>query len=675
MSFTFSEQQRKTLELICDAINPELVPEDGDSEEVFQNNANLYPIAEKLEQQLAKTTPDKPGRVVGFLRAINIPILCWYWTQSIIPFRFLSLAKRARALAYWRDHRDGRLRTFFQMVKRLTLFASYAIPESTDSEGHPVNRTWSAVNYTGRTPLMAQPEDAISLFGIKPSSYTEEVECDYLVIGSGAGGSVMAAELAERGYKILIAEKGELVTPEQLGRSEMEGISKYYDGGGALSTEDLGITILSGGTVGGGTTVNWMTCLDPPPEVLRLWAERFGFYGVVEDRFQGSLYAVRQRLNVTDKHSQRNEQNQKLLDGCKHFGFRTAQIQRNAKDCGDCGFCGFGCRAGAKQDARQTYLTDATRLGVKLLHGCQVDRIVRDGATATHALAKFRNVDGEIQDLKIKFRAAVVACGAIQTPTLLLRSGFKNPHIGQNLKLHPTTAVAAFYDQPILPWQGAPQTVVCDEFANLDGQHHGVRLEVAPCHPGFGAMAMAWKDPQHHKRLSQNLHRMANTIVIARDSGTGKITLDKNGQPKVNYRLNQLDGKHLLYGAERAVEIHRAAGARRILGPHQQCTEFDAQMNDEDFNASLFRMKQLGSDPNRLSLFSAHQMSTVRMAESPLRGAVDRKGRCFDAQNVFVCDASVFPTSIGVNPMITVMTVSHMLAQTIRDDGFSVYDF
>lgn len=675
MSFTFSEQQRKTLELICDAINPELEPERWDCSEVFRNNANLYPIAEMLEKKLAKATQEKQSAIVKFLRAINLPVICWIWTQSVVPFRFQGLEKRIATLRYWRDHRDGRLRSFFQLVKRLTLFASYAIAETNDSDGKPVNRTWSSVGYSGQTPLMAQPEDALSLFEIKPKSFVEEIECDYLVIGSGAGGSVMAAELAERGYDILIAEKGELAKPEELGASEFEGITRFYDEGGSLSTEDLGITILSGGTVGGGTTINWMTCLDPPAEVMRLWAHRFGFKGVVEDRFQGSLYAVRQRLNVTDQHSERNVQNQKLLEGCQHFGFRTELIQRNAKGCGDCGFCGFGCRAGAKQDARQTYLTDATRLGAKILHGCQVEKIVRNGSTATHAMAKFRNEEGELQDIKIKFRAAVVACGAIQSPALLLRSGFENPHIGQNLKLHPTTAVAAFYDQPVFPWQGAPQTVVCDEFSNLDGHHHGVRLEVAPCHPGFGAMALAWKDPRHHKRLAQNIHRMANTIVIARDSGTGKVTLDKKGQAQIRYRLNELDGEHLLFGAERAVEIHRAAGAKRILGPHQRGMEFDCQMNDEEFNSALFRQKQMGTEPNRLSLFSAHQMSTVRMADSPLRGAVDGKGRCYDAQNVFVCDASVFPTSVGVNPMISVMTVAHMLAQTIRDEGFSVYDF
>lgn len=684
MSFTFSDQQRKTLELICETINPDLQPvHESDQEAVFHNHAGLYPIVEQLESKLASTTEAKQKSIVALLRLINIPLVCWFWTHSFIPFRFLRLNRRVQILSYWRDHRNGKMRSFFQLIKRLTLFISYTTPAINDRGAANTNRTWPAntnrtwpaIDYEGRTPLIAQPETAISFRKAKIANYAEEVECDYLVIGSGAGGGVMAAELAERGYRILIAEKGELVAPKDLGNSEYQGISRYYEDGGSQATEDLGVTVLSGATVGGGTTVNWMTCLDPPQEIMHLWANQFGFADVLSDRFKSSLYAVRQRINVNDQHSQLNPQNEKLHRGCKHFGFRHQRIQRNATDCGDCGFCGFGCRSGSKQDTRQTYLADAMRLGAELLPQCKVDRIVKEGSVASHAIAHFKNDDGEQQEIKIKFRAAVVACGAVQSAALLLRSGFRNPHIGQNLKLHPTTAIAAFYDDAVYPWRGAPQTVVCDEFANLDGQQHGVRLEVAPCHPGFGAMAMAWKDPTHHKRLTQNLSRMANTIVIARDSGSGRVILNELGQPEIHYRLNNHDANHLLFGAERAVEIHRAAGAAQILGPHQQCFEFDRRMNERQFNESLFRMTQLGGDPNRLSLFSAHQMSTVRIADSPLRGALDRKGRCYDAMNVYVCDASVFPTSIGVNPMLTVMAISHMLAQRIRDEGFSVYDF
>ena len=163
------------------------------------------------------------------------------------------------------------------------------------------------------------------------------------------------------------------------------------------------------------------------------------------------------------------------------------------------------------------------RSGAELLPSCTIEKIVRNGNIAQYAIAQIREPDGDLRTLKIKFKICVVACGAIQTPALLLRSGFENPHIGQNLRLHPTTAVVGFYDHAILPWQGAPQTIVCDEFRNMDGNGYGVRLEVAPVHPGLAASSMAWRDPLHHKRLMQRIANMANTIVIARDQGQGEV--------------------------------------------------------------------------------------------------------------------------------------------------------
>ena len=674
MSFQFTERQSATLALICETINPEMVPSQPDDQlAVFENHAGKYPIVEEFRKRLAKKSTEEQLAFVRHLRFINLPVACWLATQRLRPFNFLKLTDRAQVLAYWRDHRNGKLRSFFQSVKRLTLYLSYADTGPKVGENRGRNETWSALGYKGQNPLAAQPEPAVNLARFK--SWAEEIECDYLVIGSGAGGSVMAAELAERNCRVIVAEAADSVAPSELGNSESEGMARYFEAGGSQATDDLGVTVLSGNAVGGGTIVNWMTCLDPPQSVLCDWAEKFGLNAVLQEQFRASLLAVRQRMNVSTSHSQLNEQNRKLLEGCQHFGFRTQQIERNAKDCSDCGYCGFGCRAGSKQDARQTFLADAMRLGAELLPSCKVERIVRDGNIGKYAIAHIREADGDIRTLKIKFQICVVACGAIQTPALLLRSGFANPHIGQNLRLHPTTAVVGFYDDPILPWQGAPQTIVCDEFRNMDGNGYGVRLEVAPVHPGLAASSMAWRDPLHHKRLMQRIANMANTIVIARDQGQGEVTLGHDANPKISYSLSRADEEHLLFGAERAAEIQRAAGAKLILGPHQQPLELTADMNDRQFNRALGQMSQMGGDANRLSLFSAHQMGTARIGDSPLRGAIDRQGRCYDAQNVYVCDASAFPTAIGVNPMITIMGLSHMLSQSLRARGFSVYDF
>ena len=662
MSFLFTAQQRKTLALICETINPSLQPElPSDENAIFRNHAGKYPVVNELEKRLAQKSESQRLALTRLLRLINVPMVCWLATRKLRPFNSLNLNERAQVLGYWRDHRQGNLRSFFQLVKRLTLYLSYTHPDS-PNQPNSKNVSWQSIGYAGETPLAAQPELDINF--AKLNSCADEIECDYLIIGSGAGGSVMAAELAKRNHRIIIVEKAAFASPNEYGNSEFEGMAKHFEEGGTLATSDLGVSVLAGSSVGGGTTVNWMTCLDPPEPILKNWAEQFGLRTVLEERFQASISAVRQRLNVSTTNSQHNLQNQKLLDGCKQLGYRTQQIERNTKGCGDCGYCGFGCRSGAKQDTRQTFLADAMRSGTELLASCTIERIVRKGKVATHAIAKLREEDGSLRTLKIKFKTCVVACGSIQTPALLLRSEFENPHIGQNLRLHPTTAVVGFYDHPVMPWEGAPQTIVCDEFSNLDGNEFGTRLETAPLHPGLGASALAWQDPWHNKRLLQQLGNSANTIVIARDHGSGSVVLDHNQRAQIKYSLSEIDREHLLYGAARAVEIHRAAGAKSILGPHQTPFEFSKEMSDNEFRQALVLMNQLGGDANRLTLFSAHQMSSARIANSPLHGAVDPQGKSYDAENVYVCDASIFPTAIGVNPMITIMGLSHMLAQS-----------
>jgi len=666
MSFKFTDRQRKTLALICETINPSLVPElPSDKKAIFENHAGKYPVVDEIQKRLAKKPEAQRTELARLLGVINLPIVCWLVTRKLRSFDSLTLEQRSQVLAYWRDHRQGKLRSFFQLVKRLTLYLSYTHPESPNLPNSK-NISWQSIGYDGEPSLTAQSELDINFVNLDP--HTEEVECDYLVIGSGAGGSVMAAELAKSNCRIIIAEKADYVPASDLGNSEFEGMTKYFEEEGSLVTEDLGVSVLAGTSVGGGTTVNWMTCLDPPEPVLKDWADQFGFEAVLEESFQASLASVRKRMNVSTENSQHNEQNRKLLAGCEQLGFQTEQIQRNAKGCGDCGYCGFGCRSGAKQDTRQTFLADAMQLGAELMPSCSIERIVRDGKVAKYAIAQVRKPDGNMRTLKIKFRTCVVACGSIHTPALLLRSGFENPHIGQNLRLHPTTAVVGFYDHPILPWKGAPQTIVCDEFSNLDGNEFGVRLETAPLHPGLGASALAWQDPWHSKRLLQQLGNTANTIVITRDHGSGAVVLDEHQRIQIEYSLSKMDREHLLHGAQRAVEIQRAAGAKMILGPHQTPVEFSNEMSDEEFERALGQMNQLGGDANRLTLFSAHQMSTARIADSPRLGAVDPQGKSYDAENVYVCDASIFPTAVGVNPMITIMGLSHMLAQSIRSN-------
>jgi len=347
------------------------------------------------------------------------------------------------------------------------------------------------------------------------------------------------------------------------------------------------------------------------------------------------------------------------LDGCRKLGFRTQTISRNVAGCSDCGFCGYGCRSGAKQDTRQTFLKDAVSSGARILTECKIDSLITRGNRIVGANARI-GMGAQSRKLEISCDAVVLAGGAIQSAALLLRSGLQNENIGRHLFLHPTTAIASFFDRPVEAWKGPPQTIVCDEFENLDGKGYGVRLEVAPMHPGFGAMAMAWASARQHKDWMRQFSNMANIVVLTRDQIGGRVSLGNKQQVQVDYRLSSADARHLLMGVRRALDIHRAAGAIRIVGPHQIPIVFQ---HGDSFEPFAKRVLKAGTKGNLLSLFSAHQMSTCRIAANPQVGVFDPSGKSFERDNLYVADASCLPTNTGVNPMISIMTVADVLSR------------
>jgi choline dehydrogenase-like flavoprotein len=265
----------------------------------------------------------------------------------------------------------------------------------------------------------------------------------------------------------------------------------------------------------------------------------------------------------------------------------------------------------------------------------------------------------------VRARKVIVAAGAVHTPALLRRSGLSNAHIGANLHLHPATVIFSQFAEPVWGWRGAPQTRLTQQFANLDGRGYGVRLETAPIHPGLAASAFPWQSGAAHKRHMQRIAHYANIIVLTRDFYGGRVTLDKYGQPLLHYRLHRYDANHMRRGLIEAVRIHAAAGAHTIYGPHQGMSGYQ-NGSLPDF---LRRLENSSFAPNRIGLFSAHQMSSARIGGSSALGAVKPDSETYEVRNLFVADASVLPTATGVNPMLTIMGTAHYLAQGIKNRG------
>ncbi len=652
-----TDDERQVLNAFCDTIHPALT--EGDRQCQNRTEPLELGVTRLVEQAIShrdKRAQDRFRLLLNLLqrRTVN-GVLAGHWA----PFTRLTFQQRTDVLLAMANSPFNRLRGAFQGVKQLVSFLSYAAPEHLV----PSNPYLQAINYQRSANGVEDTGDALPTMSIDSS---RTIHTDVLVVGSGPGGAVVAAELAAAGQSVLIVEKGDYFSNANLPDNELDGMRKLYDGGGSLRSADRAFIILAGSTLGGGTTVNWMTCLDPPEQLLHQWAGQCGFKAATSREFRDSLNAISQRINVTQQESTPNFQNHALERGCHALGYQCSVIKRNVNGCVRCDFCSFGCRYGAKQDMRRTYLRDAVDAGAEIVVKAFVERIDHQAGVATGAQMLVTDNDGKVHEVTVKCKTVVLAAGAIRSPVVLMRSGLTNRNIGHNLFLHPVGAVFAKYREPVHAWKGASQTRVCEEFADLDGDGYGFRLEVSPAHPGLWALGLPWQGGTPFRQLMRQVPHLANTIALTRDKFPGYIQVSSNGEPVIQYKLHPYDGKHLMQGLEQAIRVHRAAGAEVVYGPHNDCQKFDCSGSEAEFDQYLKSIHRTGMRPNHLGLFCAHQMSSCRIGESSQSGAVTPEGETYEIRNLFVTDGSVLPTSTGVNPMVTILTMAHHLAQHIK---------
>ncbi|MGA9533283.1 MAG: GMC family oxidoreductase, partial [Anaerolineales bacterium] len=566
----------------------------------------------------------------------------------------MMLPERTEILRGWMQSRFNVRRQAFQAVKRMALFLFYASVPA----GDRVNPTWVAFDYEPPSPTEGVDNP------IQPEQITgpTQLETDVIIVGSGAAGGLMAEELTAAGLDVIVIEKGGCRTASSFDGYELEGNAELFEKGGALTTADLGMVVLAGSTLGGGTVVNWSTSLRTPDIVRQEWAQEYGFEGVDGSHYEASLSAALTRIHANPTESSPNPQNQALARGVEALGHQVQVIERNVNGCVDCSYCMFGCRYQAKQSALVTTLLAAYQRGARVLVDCRVERVRIENGRAVGVSAQFER-DGRSHPVDVSAKAVVVCAGAIHTPALLLRSGLRNRNIGRHLRLHPVTAPIGIYEQPIRSWDGPPQTRLSEAWADLDGRGYGFRLEVAPAHPGLWASALPWTSGRDHKRLMAQLDRLANVIAITRDRGSGWISLDRAGDPVLNYQLDPYDAGHLRRGMEEAIRVHRAAGAIKILSPHSQPVVYERGQGSFDDYLEEVRGKSMA--PNRIGLFSAHQMGSCRVASDPSHGAVRPDGQTWEVERLFVADGSVFPTACGVNPMVPILATAHFLSGAI----------
>lgn len=495
----------------------------------------------------------------------------------------------------------------------------------------------------------------------------EKIECDVAIVGSGAGAGITAEMLAKAGLRVAIVEEGPLRSSSDFHQLESEAYPALYQESAARKTADKAITILQGRCVGGSTTVNWTSSFRTPEPTLAHWRERFGLTDYAPAALAPWFAQAERRLHVGDWPLPPNENNELLRRGANALKIGASPIRRNVRGCWNLGSCGMGCPTNAKQSMLVTTIPASLDQGAILLVQTRAERFEFEAAAVRSLACIPVALDGQpsaATSTRIIAKHYVLAGGAINSPALLLRSRASDPHdrLGRRTFLHPVVISAALFDQRVEGWQGAPQTIYSDHFLEtqpIDGAI-GYKIEAPPLHPLIFASTVPGFGRDQSDLLAQ-FPRTHALLALMRDgfherSQGGRVGLRSDGSPLLDYPLDD----YVMDGARRAflsmAEIQFAAGARAVLPVHEMAQRYTSWSNARE------AINVLPMQPLLTRVVSAHVMGGCGMAGDERRGVVRPDGAHWQIANLSVHDGSIFPTSIGANPQLSIYGIVARLA-------------
>jgi long-chain-alcohol oxidase len=638
---------RSALGAICDTFAP-----GGDG----LPSATELGVPEALLALVGRNPRAAERRQVGQLLGLwDTRLLCAIAGGGWGRFSGLSQAERERVLLSWSDSRVPQRRAAFQALRKGTLLAYYG---NGGPDGGP-NPVWEAIGYPG--PLGA-PENPPPP-GIVPVEVNGDttIDCDVVVVGSGAGGGTAAAVLAQAGLDVVILEAGRYFSERDFDGAELPGFDRLYLNGGGMASVDGSVGLLAAQGVGGTTLVNYTFSFRTPDSVRSEWAE-LGLKAVAGEEFDASLDAVWERIGVNAEHSLPSRRDETLRAGLDKLGWEWGVMQRNARGCTEevCRLCHYGCQLGAKQSTLKTWVQDAHDAGARVLVETRAERVRVEGGSARGVEA--RTAAGH--RVTVHARAVVSACGALHTPALLRRSGVASKALGKHLRLHPVLVVWGQFDEEVRPWEGMLSATYSDRDAEMDGRGYGVKYEHVATPPSILLSFSPWRGGREHAELMQAMPYTAGLGVLLRDRGVGEVRTARDGEPVVRYALAREDVELMRRGVRGAAQVVEAMGARRIYSSHSKWVAYepgargglDGFMRDAD---------ACGWGPGQAQLVSFHIMGSARMGGSPDSSVCDPAGQVWHIPGLYVCDGSAFPTASGVNPMVTIEALAHLNARGI----------
>ncbi len=442
----------------------------------------------------------------------------------------------------------------------------------------------------------------------KDNEIPESIEV--AVIGSGSGGGVAVNILNEK-YEVGIFEKGSFANGET--NNETFGYHNFYETFAIQQTRGYKVLLLAGNGVGGGTSINWTTSLRTPDNILSEWDALTGQNNYFNSsEFKNSIDYVCSQLNVSEDNNTIPQKEVKLAEGLKLNNVNYKIIPRNTSN----------------------------------------DQCLENGHINVEK-------DGNLQEIAVK--KVILAASSLNTPKILLNSGYKNKHLGQHLKLHPVSGVAGKFSEEQKPWAGTMQGIYSDDNLFMK-DNYGYLLEGLPMHPSL-FFPFFPNNQDNFGDFIKSYNQWSGGIVLTSDTSSGSI-INKNPQHLWDYNLNNFDHSNLLHGIESLVRANYLAGAEEIMVAASPTMHWKKSSN-ENIDDFVNKIKAIKNEPFRMLLGSAHQMGTARINPNPEHGVVDLDGKVHGLENVYIVDASTFPRCSGVNPMISIQSMSHFLMSKI----------
>jgi len=400
--------------------------------------------------------------------------------------------------------------------------------------------------------------------------------------------------------------------------------------------------------VGGTTLVNAGTCFRVPEPTLAEWRDKLGLPEFTPDLLAPYYDMVEAELGVAPSSAQAIGRPGALIArGCDALGYSHRPLSRNAPDCDGQGLCCFGCPTDAKRSTNVSYVPKALARGAQLITGLKVTGVRVHEERAIGVVGRARDANGDLRTIRVRAKAVVLACGSLHTPLLLLRQGLANAsgQVGKNLSIHPAVAAVARFDEPVHAWNTVPQGYSIDHFAS-----GGLMFEGGSAPLELTAAALPGHGPGYIDVMEQ-FDRLLTFGLMVKDTSRGRVHRSRTGEPKISYWLNDHDLSQLRRGLGILSRVFLAAGAREVRLPVAGAAPIRDVDDVEAFERSRFAARHV-------DLTAYHPLGTARMGASHEDSVVDLTHECHDVHNLFICDGSSVPGSLGVNPQLTIMAMA-----------------